>query len=282
MKTRRERNTLFLLPMFKHWLLHMGRVQVMAIVLSVVIFLLAIRTGANSDVASLELREAAQVTVMVNRQKYTFVSTLANQSHQVLLRVPAFSQLPELHNGCEVTSLSMLLSDTGKYVPKTTLATAIQKDTTPLTLNRNGQIARWGNPDYGFVGSVSGNAPGYGVYHRPIAELLNKIEPGQALDLTGSSFEKVLSMVASGRPVIVWTTLDFAPVKSWVTWQSPEGMVRATMYEHTVLLVGFDKTHLFVNNPLTGIQAESVPIGPFRESWIQMGRQAVTVKNKKV
>ena len=268
--------------MFKHWLLHMGRVQVMAIVLSVLIFFIAISTGADSDVKSLQLRQDAQVTVMLNHQKITFVSTLANQSHQVLLRVPAISQMPELHNGCEVTSLAMLLKDTGTFVPKTTLANEIQKDPTPLMLNRKGQIIRWGNPNYGFVGSITGNAPGYGVYHHPIAQLLNKIEPGQALDLTGSSFAKVLSAVASGRPVIVWTTLTFAPVKDMLTWRSPEGIVHATMYEHTVLLVGFDKTDLFINNPLTGDQAESVPITTFRDSWIQMGRQAVTVKNKTV
>ena len=264
--------------MFKHWLLHMGRVQLLTVFLTVVLFLGLMNVGVDSDANLLQQRRTAQITVVLGGKKIAIASALSADVHRVLLRVPAFSQLPDLHNGCEVTSLSMLLNHLHIKVANTTLADEIRKDPTPLQLGPDGQIVRWGNPNYGFVGSVTGTAPGYGVYHQPIAELLDKVDHGQALDLTGSSFARVLSVVATGRPVIVWTTLSFAPVSDWLTWQSPEGTVHATLYEHTVLLVGFDKDQVFVNNPLTGTAAEAVPIQPFKDSWVQLGRQAVTVK----
>ena len=255
----------------------MGRVQLLTFFLSIVILLVTANFSVNTDAHALPYLQTDRITIKLNTQSVTFVSHLITPSHRVVLRTPALSQMPDLHNGCEVTSLTMLLNALHITTTNTKLAALIHKDPTPLQLGTNGQILRWGNPNVGFVGSVTGNALGYGVYHHPIAELLNKMDPGQALDLTGSSFEKVLSVVTTGRPVVVWTTLTFAPVRDWINWQSPEGTVHATLYEHAVLLVGFDKNHVFVNNPLTGEQAESVPLNSFEKSWVQMGRQAVTV-----
>ena len=48
------------------------------------------------------------------------------------LDVPALRQLPELYNGCEVTSLAMLLQASGSSVDKLTLAKQIKKDLTPF------------------------------------------------------------------------------------------------------------------------------------------------------
>ncbi len=256
----------------------MGRVQLMTVMMTVATFFCLVNVGVNSDIPTSKQHTTEQITVTLSDQTIKIASPITTSPRRMFVHVPAVSQMPALHNGCEVTSLAMLLDHYHFDVTNTQLAKEIVKDPTPLTLGQNGQIISWGNPEYGFVGSISGTAPGYGVYHRPLAALLDKIDPGQALDLTGSSFARVLSVVATGRPVIVWTTLTFAPVSDWMTWQSPEGPVRATLFEHTVLLVGFGKNHVYINNPLTGTAAEAAPIQLFQESWVQMGRQAVTVK----
>ena len=194
-----------------------------------------------------------------------------------LLDVPAENQYPLLPNGCEVTSLSMLLGAVGHPVSPLTLARLLPYDPTPRVLAPDGAIVSWGNPEVGFVGSIWNAQDGYGVYHRPIVRLLNRILPGEAVDLTGRPFRTVEAYVAAGRPVMVWTTITLRPTHNWVTWQSPEGPVRATLEEHAVLIVGYDSTQVLIDNPDGGLKAQAVPLSPFLASWRQMGQQAVTV-----
>ncbi|QQE78469.1 C39 family peptidase [Alicyclobacillus sp. SO9] len=199
-----------------------------------------------------------------------------------LIHVPAISQLPQLRNGCEVTSLAMLLTFEKHPVSKLTLAKEEPQDKTPL-VRKNKKWISWGNPNVGFVGSVSGKKNlGYGIYHGPLTKLVNKILPGRGLDLTGMSFKNLEAIVANGTPVEVWDTTSFKPTDSWVSWKSPEGTVKATFFEHAVLLVGYNKHYVYINNPLKGgVAAEKVPIGPFIKAWDQLGKQAMTVAPEK-
>ncbi len=206
-----------------------------------------------------------------------------------LIHVPPLDQYPQLPNGCEVTSLTMLMTAVGHPMNKMTLAQEMPKDPTRLVLtsttNANGQVVHhvkyWGNPNVGFVGSVYQSGEGYGIYHGPMFHFLNQLLPGRAEDLTGDSFSTLLHHVAQGIPVEAWTTTTFQPTNDWVTWQSPEGPVTATPLEHAVLIVGYGPGTLYVNNPLNGEAAEKVPEGPFIQSWRQLGKQAITVKATK-
>jgi uncharacterized protein YvpB len=194
-----------------------------------------------------------------------------------LIQVPAQSQLPQLNNGCEVTSLSMLLTYVKHPVSKMTLAQEEPRDETPLVMKDN-KIVSWGNPNVGFVGSVAGTKKyGFGIYHGPLTKLVDDILPQRGLDLTGSPFDKLEAVVAGGTPVEVWTTFTFQPTNDWITWQTPEGPIRITMQEHAVLLVGFSQNYVYINNPWNGMAAQKVPLKPFVEGWDQLGKQAITV-----
>ncbi|HBQ96476.1 MAG: C39 family peptidase [Firmicutes bacterium] len=203
-----------------------------------------------------------------------------------LMHVPAQSQFPQLANGCEVTSLSMLLTGVGHPVSKLTLAKEMPKAHTPLqltqTTNAKGQTVNkvevWGNPNVGFVGSVYKAGYGYGIYNGPMMKLLNEVWPGRAVNLTGKPFSAILAHVAQGVPVEVWTTLTFKPTNDWVTWNSPQGPVHATPLEHAVIIVGYSPNYLYINNPWTGQAGEKVAKAPFIAAWNQLGDQAITVK----
>lgn len=204
-----------------------------------------------------------------------------------LIHVPGKDQYPQLPNGCEVTSLAMLMTAEGHPVSKMTLAAEMPKDPTKLVLTSyttsNGKTANkvqfWGNPNIGFVGSVYKAGYGYGIYNAPMYKFLNQLLPGRALNMTGDSFSAILQHVAQGIPVEVWTTTTFQPTTDWVTWQSPEGPVTATPYEHAVLVVGYSPGYLYINNPLNGEAAQKVAEGPFLGAWQQLGKQAITVKS---
>lgn len=198
---------------------------------------------------------------------------------RVLIPVAVQSQLPLLPNGCEVTSLSMLLTAAGTPVDQAVLAKEQPTDATQPTFsgardNLTG-IATWGDPEDNFVGNVAGTY-GYAIFHRPLAKLLDSKLPGRAKDLTGSSFSDVVRQVDSGTPVLLWSTTTSRPTDQWVTWNGPHGPVRATFQEHAVLLVGHTANKLIINNPLSGVQ-ETVDPEPFIAAWRQLGRQALTV-----
>ncbi|GAB7387091.1 hypothetical protein BSNK01_09270 [Bacillaceae bacterium] len=195
-----------------------------------------------------------------------------------LLDVPVVRQFPEFHNGCEIASLAMLTQYVGLPYGKQELAGMVPKDPTPLRRDSRGRIIQWGDPNAGFVGDITGKNPGYAIYHKALARFLDSLYDGKAKDLTGSDFEDVLKEIVKGKPVIVWTTIDFTPTGEWLEWQTKDGRtIRATFKEHAVLLVGFDENFVYVNNPYNGQKAQKIEKESFVKSWEQLGRQAVTI-----
>jgi len=198
----------------------------------------------------------------------------------VLLDVPIINQLPELPRGCEVTSLAMLLQFADIEVDKMTLANEIAKDQTPYK-KKNNQIY-YGNPNDGFIGDMySLNGPGLGVYHAPIANLAKKYLPNSIVDFTGSNFEEIKKYLSNNQPVWVITNTRYKKLSDdkFVKWNTPSGKIKITYSEHSVVITGYDDNYVYFNDPLTGEKNKKAPINEFKESWVQMGSQAITINS---
>lgn len=196
---------------------------------------------------------------------------------QVQLDAPVFAQLPELPRGCEVTSLAMLLNSAGVKVDKMELAEKVKRDQTPRAVI-NGTV-HFGNPNDGFVGNMYNlSEPGYGVYHEPIAELAETYLPGRIKDLSSSNFDDLKIYLSDGKPIWVITNTLYQKLgdDQFTTWDTPTGQVNITFKEHAVLLTGYDQQNIYFNDPLTGEKNKKAPIADFKESWVQMGSQAIT------
>jgi uncharacterized protein YvpB len=76
--------------------------------------------------------------------------------------------------------------------------------------------------------------------------------------------------------VLLWATTTLRPTTAWVSWQGPNGTVRATFKEHAVVLVGHSRGKLIINNPLTG-RRETVDANPLIAAWRQLGSQALSI-----
>lgn len=205
-------------------------------------------------------------------------NTQAKNNEQVLLDAPMISQKPELGSGCEVTSLTMLLQYAEVKVDKMTLAKEIKKDETPVVFDKEGNIIKWGNPNKGFVGDITGKDPGFAVYPKPMLELMEKYLPGKSVDLTKESFETLLKSIDQKHPVIVWVTIDFKPAKKYEEWEMDGGNIKATLDEHAVLLVGYDRDNCYINNPINGVKNEKINKDTFIEIWNTMGNMAISYK----
>ncbi|MEF3303927.1 C39 family peptidase [Paenibacillus sp. GYB003] len=190
------------------------------------------------------------------------------------LDAPVVKQLPELPPGCEIVSLTMLLHYYGVNKSKMELVDEMVKDPTPITW-KNGQIVYWGNPNTGYVGDVTGKSRGFGIYHAGLFPTLKANVP-TAVDLTGSDFDAIERQIAGGFPVIVWTTIDYAVPKKWVTWDTPIGPIETTFMEHAVLMVGYDEQFVYVNDPLSGKKAHPIAKEQFLAAWDAMGKQALS------
>lgn len=60
-----------------------------------------------------------------------FTPSTSYAASNIIWNAPLISQNPEMKNGCEVTSLAMLLQYQGINVTKMTLASQVKKDPTP-------------------------------------------------------------------------------------------------------------------------------------------------------
>jgi len=191
----------------------------------------------------------------------------------IQLDVPFIMQMdqPLLYNGCEVTSLAMILNYSGVKVTKNELAENIK--TVPLTYS-NGQK---GNPNVGFVGDMA-HGPGLGVYNGPILELTKKYVGERAVNLTGKPFSDILKEVGQGRPVWIITTSSFAPISVFQNWDTPQGKIKITFSEHSVAITGYDANYIYINDPYGG-KNKKLNRESFIKAWEQMGKQAIVIRN---
>ncbi|WP_052427444.1 C39 family peptidase [Neobacillus niacini] len=197
-------------------------------------------------------------------------------AEEIQLDVPLLNQMdsPRLYNGCEVTSLAMLLQYWGIDVTKNKLAEQIPR--VPLQYGDG----KKGNPNMGFVGNME-DGPGLGVYQGPIFYLANKHISEQLMvqNLSNHPFSSILKKVSQGLPVWVITTSSFSPIPDFETWSTPQGTVGITYKMHSVVITGYDQEYIYLNDPY-GTKNKKVDREKFIASWEQMGSQAIVIERK--
>lgn len=196
---------------------------------------------------------------------------------KVIIDVPLISQLPELINGCEVTSLTMMLNYNGVTISKNALAKQVKRDTTPIVKNSSGDIIKWGDPNDGFVGDLEGdNGSGYAIYPKALLPLANKYLKNNAKDLSGENVDTLIKYISEKRPVLVWVTADFSVPDDFITWTKNNKQIKATFSEHCVILTGYDVKNFYYNDPLNVGKNKAVTRQTFEKVWNSMGKLALS------
>jgi uncharacterized protein YvpB len=136
------------------------------------------------------------------------------------------------------------------------------------------------NPEQGFVGNPRGGwglipPESYGVHAAPIAEVLREYN-AQASAVRNLHFDTLRAELAAGRPVMVWVTGHVAPGKR-VMYQVNGESVTVARYEHTVIVIGYDKKNVDI---LDGKTVYKRPIDTFRQSWAVLENMAIIWKEK--
>ncbi|WP_423808619.1 C39 family peptidase [Pontibacillus yanchengensis] len=219
-------------------------------------------------------RKGEQATYRMGEEPEEEIVQLSEKNYDNPLDVPLLNQMasPQLYNGCEVTSLAMVLQYHDVGVTKNELANNVKR--VPLTYNSGLK----GNPNEGFVGDME-NGPGLSVYHGPIHDLAKQYVGERAKDLTGVNVDELYTHVDEGKPVWVMTNTRFKRVNNFQTWNTPQGSIDVTFSVHSVVITGYTDNYVYINNPY-GQKNQKLDRSQFEEAWKQMGSQALVIEHK--
>lgn len=205
----------------------------------------------------------------------TYVEREANR-----IGIPTVRQNPELPNGCEITTLTAVLTYHGLKTTKTKLADDYLPKV-PFEFQEGKRIGP--DPHQAYAGNPRNANEGWYAFAGPIVEASKKIidDKGSRLiteNVSGSSREEILSYMDRNIPVIVWVTLDLSPPVTsggWYVGGTAEFHPSFTNL-HAVVLDGWKDGEVIVMDPLKGLVTH--PENKFFESYEALGSQAVTVK----
>ena len=207
------------------------------------------------------------------REDMPLTEAITMPHERVELDVKHIDQNPTLPNGCEITSLAMALNSLGFDVSKETLSDNY------LPKAKIGEANFYEE----FVGNPR-NANAYGCYAGAIVNAANSYLASQGSDLravdhTGSSFEDILKIVQSGKPVIVWITYYINDDPGYTTkwWVDGEYLVWKGNL-HCVLLKGYDtgKHTVIVDDPTRSTEEYDMTL--FIKRFKQFYSQAVVIE----
>lgn len=191
------------------------------------------------------------------------------------LDVNCIYQKPELPNGCEVTSLAIVLKYLGFDVTKETLADQY------LPKGRIGSTS----PYVAYIGNPRVRSASWYCYSPVIARCGNSYLQTQttdyeAVDLTGQEFDRILCEVDAGRPVILWGTLSMSGPSTGSDWVIDGVHYTKYMNLHCLVLIGYDQKQglAYMADPLRGNVTYS--LSTVKRRYEQLGKQAVVIKKR--
>lgn len=209
------------------------------------------------------------------------------KNKKVILNVPIVKQNPKYPTGCEGASATMLLKYHGYNVTIDEMMAAIPRDD---LYKENGKV--YGPSIYEkFVGDPSkthtDDRPGYGAFAPVITKALNQVILGKgnrhtAKNITGCTFNTLLSYLDKKSPVIVWATDNMKTptlVNSWYI-KNPDGSDRYFEYPrgtHVMVLSGYDGKYVYITDPYYG--KVKYTYSAFHDKWVLLGRQAIVLNS---
>ena len=181
-------------------------------------------------------------------------------------------QNPELPTGCEVTALTETLNYLGFDVDKEYLFDNY------MPVDYVGSYTM----NYAYIGDPRSNS-GFGCYAPVVVKTADDYfrdvdSPCYAVDLTETSFRELFYQIDSGRPVIVWATMDlYVSYPKYVFTAANGEEMWFDYYQHCLAIYGYDTDQniVYAADPLKGNVTYS--IDSFETVYDIMGQQAVVI-----
>ena len=193
------------------------------------------------------------------------------------LRVAPMAQFPMFPTGCESVAAVMALRHAGEPVTvEDFVEYYLEKDTKFYWDKR---VFYGPDPRLVFAGDPR-TASSYGCM-APVIEqaMVRYLSSGERVEnATGATMQELCQRyVAQGVPVCVWVSINMLEIIPTDTWITPTGEKYTWPgNEHCMLLVGYDETQYYFNDPWKGKEV-SFPRELSEQRYDTMGRQALAV-----
>lgn len=200
----------------------------------------------------------------------------------VQLDVPIQYQKPQLPNGCEVTSLAMVLNFYGFDIRNTALSDKFLPKRQLTYQNKK----RYGaSPDTAFCGNPSELKSSFYCFINPLvnatANYFKAIGESKLIphDITGADESELVNELNSGNPVITITTLSlgeamqYAPAR-WIISDTGE-VYTPYLNLHCVVVCGYDEENFYLADPIEG--SVICKRKTFMKSYTEMGSRAMVI-----
>lgn len=197
---------------------------------------------------------------------------------QYLDEVVIIPQRPELPRGCEVVSLNILLEYYEDDVPDK-MELADQLKSSKIEYKVIDGFVNYSNMHYEFAGSMSDTSkPGLGVYIEPVKILAENYTDKTPINITGASFEQLLTFVSNEQPVLIIIPNRYQAVPDYgiEVWKTNSGYMEVTYQEHSVVVMGFDENYVYYSDPSKGI-IDKKSLQSFKSAWESMGNQGLVI-----
>lgn len=199
-----------------------------------------------------------------------------------LLQVPAILQLPELPNGCEATSLAMVLQYYGYSATKEDIAFTYMPRQDFETIDG---VLYGSDPEKAYPGNPT--EVGYYCYPGVAARASNRYlstqyAPGQrAAVLNGLSAATIMQYISQNQPLLLWVTIDGQELYpadnfSWVIAATGEEYAPYTNM-HVVVVCGYDEENFILRDPLGEMQ--TMPHASLMSTYQAAGGHALVIRS---
>ena len=218
------------------------------------------RLGAESAAIRQELATASAYATLAAVASASGSTNLDRPPLALVLDVPIYKQQHSL--GCESTAAAMAANYHHVPVSEEEILGLLPRDL---------------NPHLGFRGNVDGPYGGtddYGVYADPIRQVLT--DKGLDVQDLRGGLDEIKAQIRHGRPVIAWVTYRLQPQTPMLVVVPNDQAVTLVPYEHTVLVVGYNRDGLWVNDPFGGTQ-DYYSDSEFLRSFAYLGNMALVV-----
>ena len=240
---------------------------------------IAIQRAEYTAVQMAGIREQQALDIsnrVVNREaaeKFAAAHTLLQEHHEsvcsTILPVKNIAQKPQLPNGCEITSATIVLNYLGYKIDKVTMADVYLPRQYPY-YSVNPNIAYMGNP----------HGLGWYCYAGPIVQAVNDyfssigVTEHQAKDITGADIEDLKTYIRNGHPIVFWGTIGFTSPRRTRSFMTPNGEYAYTNL-HCLVVSGYDEEYMYITDPL--YITSKVSIEWFEQIYNSMGKRAVLI-----
>ena len=175
----------------------------------------------------------------------------------VLIDTPSIYQMEKWPTGCESVSAVMALQALGEKIDPEEF---IEKYLPRKNLEFRDGVLYGPDPQEYFIGDPHKDTFwDYGCYSGAIMKALRNYcesRPDfgyEPVDYSGHPMGDLEALLREGLPVIFWATMFLRPssyLRSWKSFDNPMKNISWGSQEHCLLLVGYDESHDYLNDPM--------------------------------